>query len=161
MPILAPTVWRLSLATTAAIACAVSAHAAAALDRPVDDRSLEQERGGFALPDSGINLSFGVQQAVYVNGTLAATSNLQVSQNNSQVSGTASGPVLVQLGSTNNFSVTSTGAAGAGIVVQNSLNNQSIQTVTNINVSATLLSAYNNMNLQSALRSAITNSLRR
>lgn len=128
---------------------------------PVSAASLDEMRGGFVL--DGLNISFGIQRAVYVNGALVTTTSLNVI-------GLANGTASVSMSPTGAFALTQTGGGNGvaatapstfGSVVQNTLDGQRIQTVTVINASLNSLGMLRNLNLQSSLRRAVIDSLRR
>lgn len=137
-----------------------------AIAEPVSETRLDRVRGGFSSP-GGLEVSFGIERAVYVNGTLVTTTSLNVSG-----LGTATGPqsiastapagiALVQNGAGNTFLSGSVSAASLGTVVQNTLNNQKIQTVTLINATVNSLQVVKSMNIGASLRGALIDSLRR
>jgi hypothetical protein len=110
----------------------------------VDEARLDGVRGGFDA-GNGLQVSFGIDRAVYVNGTLVTTTNFNV----------------VQIGGGNTVTTNAMSQAALAQVVQNSLDGQKIQGVTVINASANSLSVLRSMNLQSTLRGAAIDSLRR
>jgi hypothetical protein len=125
---------------------------------------LDGTRGGFLTPN-GLRISFGIERAVYINGSLVATTRLTVSELGA-VSGTgpsvAGSPAftLIQNGALG----TVTGAippGSVGTVIQNALNGQQIQNSTTINATVNSLDVLRSMNLQSTIRNAVTDSLRR
>lgn len=123
----------------------VSAHAAGSLDRPVDDRTLDAVRGGFAGAGGGLVLSFAVQRSVYVDGVLAAAAN------------DASTLLVVQRGAANSLDP----GVGSAIVLQNSQSGGNIRAVTTIDAVANSLQLFRNLSLQTSLRGALVDSLRR
>ncbi|MEO5695830.1 MAG: hypothetical protein ABIQ60_01705, partial [Burkholderiaceae bacterium] len=131
----------------------------------ISDQVLDGVRGGFV--GDGLNISFGIERAVYVNGSLVATTSLNVSELGHITASSGKTAVdggtlaLIQNGSGNSVSVGSISAASIGTVVQNSLDGQKIQNVTLINASANSVGALRGINLESSLRGAVIDSLRR
>ncbi|MGB0128665.1 MAG: hypothetical protein WBP72_13590 [Rhodocyclaceae bacterium] len=129
---------------------------------------LDSKRGGFET-DGGLQFSFGIERAVYINGQLVTTQTL----NNLDLRGgagnqiasaaTAAGQQLtvIQNGdpTRNGFSIPSTAASGT--VIQNNLNNQTILTETKINASVNSLQALRSIELGDQLRQALISSARR
>jgi hypothetical protein len=130
-----------------------------------DDR-LDRVRGGFTN-GAGLEVSFGIERAVYVNGVLVTTTSLNVSGLGSAPSVGPGAPIapgtasLVQLGSGNTSVIGALDAATLGTVVQNTLNNQKIQTVTLVNATVNSLQVVKSMNIGASLRGALIDSLRR
>lgn len=129
---------------------------------------LDEVRGGF-VTDGGLKISFGIERAVYLNGTLVTTTSLniadlaRISGGQAQVTGNGFGSLgQVQSGPGNVFmpGAISTTAAG-GLVIQNTLDYQKINTITRIDAVVNSASIMRSMNLQSSMQSAIVNSLRR
>ncbi len=131
----------------------------------VSETSLDRVRGGFV--SNGLNLSFGVERAVYMNGALVVTTSLNVSDLGKVTAGAASKAVdagalaLIQSGSGNTFNPGTTSTTSYGTVVQNTLDGQKIQNLTVINATANSLNVLRGLNLQSSLRGAVIDSLRR
>ena len=147
------------------------------------DHALDRVRGGFVT--ANLNIAFGIERAVYINGALVTTTSLNISDvgrvttNTNIGAGAESKPVspstlaLIQSGAGNSvaggaFSVGAAAGAGVGLsanaigtVVQNTLDGQKIQNVTVINATANSLGVLRGLNLQNALRSSLIDSLRR
>jgi hypothetical protein len=141
---------------TACLLAALPAQAGGLFGTPVKDAALDRVRGGFTSADNSLVVSFGIQRAVYIDGTLSASTGFQVAG-----SGAVLPMLLVQQGIGNSASLGALDASSAATVIQNTLNNQKIQTVTAIDVTANSLQAYKSLDLQSTLGTAITASLRR
>ena len=131
------------------------------------DGKLDQMRGGFET-DSGLKISFGIERAVYINGSLVTTTSLNVSDlskltaGQSQAAGlNGASLALVQNGAGNTFQPGQISSSNIGTVIQNTLNDQKIQGVTLINATVNSLEFLKGINLQSTIRNAITDSLRR
>lgn len=108
--------------------------------RPVDDSAMAELRGGFVMPD-GLKVSFGIERVVMINGVLASTTTLNLTDLGKLV-GTGGGNVppaianslaVIQNGPNNLFTGDVINASGFATVIQNSLDNQRIQTITTIN----------------------------
>ena len=127
--------------------------------------SLDAVRGGFS--GNGVNISFGIERAVYVNGALVATTSLNVSDLGKITAGRgttsfdAGTIALVQSGAGNLVTPGAISSAAIGTVVQNTLDGQKIQNVTVINATVNSLSVLRSLNFQSSLRGAVIDSLRR
>lgn len=130
----------------------------------VNDAELDAMRGGFTTPD-GLKVAFGIERAVYVNGSLVTSTSLNVTAAGATgaPAAVASGGALalVQNGSGNAFLSGTVPPGSMGTVIQNTLNDQKIQNLTVINATVNSLQVLRDMNLQSALRSAVIDSLRR
>jgi len=138
----------------------------------VGEQDLDRVRGGF-ITGAGLQVSFGIERAVYINGSLVTTTSLNVSDAagavrghapvNTVASGVASGTgiTLIQNGPGNTFLTGPISAATLGTVVQNTLNDQKIQNITSINAAVNSLQVLRGQNLESTLRGALIDSLRR
>jgi hypothetical protein len=133
----------------------------------VSSQRLDEVRGGF-VTETGLKVSFGIERAVYLNGSLVTTTSLNISDlskiagGQAQVTGAGSGSLaLVQSGSGNAFSPGSISSTAAGTVIQNTLDNQKINTITRIDAVVNSSGILRSINLQSSMRSAIVDSLRR
>jgi hypothetical protein len=134
--------------------------------RAVADASLDRLRGGFN--GGGLNVSFGIERVVYVNGELVRSTTLQVSDLGRISGGSSVVPsidaatlALLQSGSGNTVASGSFTPTSLGTVVQNTLDGQNIRTLTVINATVNSLGLLRGLNLQSSLRSAVIDSLRR
>ncbi len=135
----------------------------------VNERGLDRVRGGFDA-GNGLQISFGIERAVYVNGSLVTTTNLSVSDLGRVVAGQggvsaaaagSSNLSLLQNGAGNTLITGPVSAATLGTVVQNTLNNQKIQSVTTINATVNSLQMLKAQNFESSMRGALTDALRR
>lgn len=132
----------------------------------LDDRSLDQVRGGFTL-GNGLRVSFGIERAVSVNGNLVASSSLSMSELG-KLSGSAARPgaieaaglMLVQNGA-RNVIATGTAAGAVGTVIQNTLNDQNIRNVTVINATVNSVQIARALSLHEGLRNVAIDALRR
>lgn len=115
---------------------------------------LDTLRGGFSLP-SGLNLSFGIERVVFVNGVLVTSTSVsipdvgQMTAAQARALAAAIAPVLVQNGHLQ------AGTGNIGITIQNSLDNQTIRSVTTLDVGVDTLGLYKSLNAQSSLQNAI------
>ena len=132
----------------------------------LDESRLDNIRGGFQTP-GGVMLAFGIERAVYINGSLVTTTNLEVAAN---AAGTSVAPsitagvgnlTLIQNGAGNSFITGPVSAATLGMVIQNTLNDQKIEQVLSINATVNSLQLTRAQNFESALRGALVDSLRR
>lgn len=128
---------------------------------PLATTRLARMRGGFDLP-SGLNLSFGIERVVYVNGALVATTSLNIpdiarmTTDQAETLATIGQPMVVQVGAGNTFDPASMINAGAaGLVIQNTLDGQDIRALTTINVSVDTLGMFQDLNSQAALQNAL------
>lgn len=128
---------------------------------------LEEVRGGF-VGDGGLKISFGIERAVYLNGTLVTTTSLNIAElskisgGSAQVTGNIAGSLgLLQSGAGNVFAPGAVSSTAAGTIIQNTLDNQKISTITRIDAVVNSSGILRSMNLQSSMNSAIINSLRR
>lgn len=145
----------------------VSAAPPPAVDHPValavDDNRLDRMRGGFSLP-GGLQVSFGIERAVYLNGVLVTSTSLTLNG----LDKVAGGPpgvdataALVQLGASNSLAPGGLPPGSAATVIQNSLDNQKLQTLTVVNATVNSLAMLKAMQLQRSIDDAIVDSLRR
>lgn len=131
----------------------------------VSDARLDEMRGGFDVA-TGLEVAFGIERMVFVNGELVATTNFnipnvaQITSSQAQMLASALGTTtLVQNGPGNSFQPSASPMSGAATIVQNTLNNQDIKALTTINTTVNTLSAYKALNLQSTLDRAIANAV--
>jgi len=135
------------------------------------DQELARIRGGFVTND-GLLVSFGIDQAIYVNGVLNTASSLRVDQTTggagqpqftASVTG-MSAVKVVQIGPQGsnifNLGKVASSLPGGFTVIQNSLNNQVISNATVINASVTNMNLFRDMNLSAALRQQLINAVR-
>jgi len=138
---------------------------------PATDADLAALRGGFSTP-GGLLVSFGITQAMYVNGVLDSTNSFTVTQG-----GTGADPALqvasqtgnngmrvIQIGpqGSNTFqpSTTPTSCLPGGVtVIQNTLNQQLITNSTVINASLANMTMFRNLNLSFALSQQMSSAL--
>lgn len=131
----------------------------------VSNGRLDSMRGGFET-DSGLQISFGIQRAIYVNGSLVTSMSVSIpdigQMNAAQataLAAVANTVNLVQIGPGNSFDPASLTHATGATVVQNSLSNLNIQTLTTLSTAVNTLDAFKNMNLQNTLQSAQVGSI--
>lgn len=133
----------------------------------LSDSKLDDVRGGFVV-DGGLRISFGIERAVYINGSLVTTTRLNMSELGKATAAQGSarlpatgGLTLIQSGAGNSVLTGPISASSVGTVIQNTLNNQQIQSLTVIDATVNSMQILKSLNLQSALRGAVTDSLRR
>ena len=132
----------------------------------MDKARLDTMRGGFTTGE-GLKLSFGIERAVYINGNLVTSTSLNVSDLGTATAGRAASATvngslaLVQSGQGNTFLPGVVSSTAVGTVIQNTLDNQKIQHVTVVNATVNSMQVLRAMNLQHAVRTAITDSIRR
>jgi hypothetical protein len=133
---------------------------------PASATLLDSMRGGFEA-SGGLQIAFGIERSVYINGSLVTTTSLNVAPSG-QVTTLPSGTLvagssiaLIQSGANNFFGAGPGTAANAAVVIQNSLDNQKIQGVTVINATVNSLALTKSSNIQSSIQNALTGALRR
>jgi hypothetical protein len=126
------------------LACAAAAGHADPTDgwNAVDDRQLDQARGGFD-PGNGMLVSLGVERLVSINGTVVANTHFSI-------------PDMTQLNAAEAQMASDTLAA---VLVQNSLNDQVIRTQTTINTTVANLALLKAVNFESSLRNALNSAV--
>lgn len=147
----------------------------------VGNQTLDTLRGGFNM-GNGLVVSFGITNAVFINGTLVTETTLGLGRLDNltpaqatQLSQKLESLTLVQNGPGNTFvsgpgsSTTSPAGAGAtatsiadstiGTIIQNSLNNQHIRYQTVINASSNGLGMVRSSNLHNTVADAIQQSI--
>lgn len=131
----------------------------------VAETALDVVRGGFVTDT--LNISFGIERAVYINGALVTTTSFNLSDLGRMSGGRGSVALdsatvaLIQNGTGNAVSAGSISSASIATVVQNTLDGQKIQNLTVINASVNSLGVLRGLNLQSSMRGAVIDSLRR
>lgn len=132
----------------------------------VNDSTLASMRGGFDF-GNGLMVSFGIERAVYINGSLVTSTTINVGdlarvtpEQAALVSRQEAAINLVQNGPGNAAALTSSDLATPGTVIQNTLSNQNIQSQTIINASTNALSMMKTLNTLTSLRDALGNSVR-
>lgn len=129
--------------------------------KPIDPQRLDGMRGGFNLP-SGLNLSFGIERAVYVNGALVANASLNIADIGSMTQDEADAlqaiakPLVVQIGPGNTFDPSSMAGSGVGgLVIQNSLDGQDIRAITTVTAGVDTLGMFQDLNTTTTLQNAL------
>lgn len=114
----------LILAGSAGVVHAQTRVPVAGFGLPISTQSLATIRGGFDLGD-GLEVSFGIQRAVYVDGNLVTYLNVSIpdiahiTAQQATSLAEALGTIDVQVGPGNTFTPSSTTQAGAASVAQN------------------------------------------
>jgi hypothetical protein len=127
---------------------------------PASAAMLDAMRGGFEAA-GGLQVSFGIERSIYINGALVTTTSLNVADSGQVTAIPGSSIALMQSGANNNFQSGPSATTNAATVIQNSLDNQKIQGVTVINATVNSLSLTKSANIQSSIQDALTGSLRR
>jgi len=126
----------------------------------LNSRSLDAIRGGYS-GINGLQVFFGIERSVYVNGALVTTTSLNLSGQGQPVGGGQS-LALIQSGAGNSVAPQLLlPSAMPGTVIQNTLNDQRIQALTVINATVNSMQVLRSLNLQTTIRESITDSLRR
>lgn len=102
--------------------------------QPVDEARLAELRGGFELA-SGLQASFGIERAVYVNGRLVAEQGVHIADLSrlTAVQAQRLTEVLAGIAVLNDrhgLVVSAGAAAGPGLLIQNSLDRQTLRSLT-------------------------------
>jgi hypothetical protein len=118
--------------------------------------SLAQVRGGFS--GNGLDISFGIERAVYINGALVTSTTMNLVGQGVSVLNGGNSIVINNGAGVANAAISQT---ASGTVIQNTLDGQKIQNITTINAVANSLGIYRNLNLGASLRGAVIDSLRR
>jgi len=133
----------------------------------VNEQALDRLRGGFQAPN-GLQMSFGIERVVYINGVLTTSTRIGVEGLGAVAGAVTPPPVfngtglsLVQNGGGNTFLPGVLSPSAQGTVIQNTLNDQRIQTLTVINANANSLDVLRSWSLQMSIRDAVTGSVRR
>jgi hypothetical protein len=132
-----------------------------------DDRLIDL-RGGFDV-GNGLQISIGIQRAVYIDGNLVTTTSLTLpdlaniakptAAQARALSASAGTISLVQNGPGNTFDPGPISSSTVATVVQNTLDNRHIQSMTVIDATANSLGLLKAMNFQSGLRDALSTSV--
>ena len=119
---------------------------------------LAEMRGGYQLP-SGLELSFGIERLIYVNGDLVASTRVNIPElsritaQQAHHLADASEGMLVQLGDGSTFAPS--GLARNALVIQNSIDGQDISAITTLNVGVGSLGMFQSIHANDALQAAL------
>ena len=129
----------------------------------VSPERLDTMRGGFVTAQ-GLQVAFGIERAVYVNGELVASVNIsipdlsRITQEQARALANVNSTMnLVQNGPANSFQPALESPLNVGTVIQNSLNNQQINSLLRIDAIVNTLEGFKNMHAQTALSQALAN----
>lgn len=125
----------------------------------LDLAALDAQRGGFLLP-SGLQVSFGFERTVHVNGELVSALRVHVADVG-RISAEEAGQ-LATLGQTHLVQIGGGNAALAqagGLVIQNALDGQRIQVQSTLEASTNALGMLQALNTAQTLQAASTASL--
>jgi hypothetical protein len=137
----------------------VSAKRVEGLGFPVSNEKLDTVRGGFDL-GGGLEVSLGIQRAVYIDGNLVTYANVNIpdlahiTTQQAMALASALSTVNIQNGPGNTFDPSSMGSTTAATVIQNTLNNQTIRNLTTLNVAVNTLNTFRDEGMQAALQAA-------
>lgn len=130
---------------------------------PVDEATLDDNRGGFETP-GGLAISLGIERVVSVNGEVLSRTNVAIpdvaSMNAEQLLqardalGTAR---LIQIGGSN-FAPNDVALGSGATLVQNSLDHQAIMAQTTITSTVNSMALIKDLNFHSTIRDAIVRS---
>lgn len=127
--------------------------------RAVDPAALEAQRGGFVMP-SGLQVSFGFERTVHVNGALVSSLRVRVAD-----VGRITADEAAQLAALGRAQLVQIGAGNAapadvaGLVIQNSLDGQRIQVQSTLDAGSNALGLLQALNTAQALQAAATASV--
>lgn len=127
--------------------------------RPVAPATLEAQRGGFVMP-SGLQVSFGFERTVHVNGALVSSLRVRVADVGRITADEAA--QLAALGRTQLVRIGAGNAAPAdvaGLVIQNSLDGQRIQVQSTLDATSNALGLLQALNTAQTLQAAATASV--
>lgn len=125
--------------------------------------SLDDMRGGF-IDGNGLQLSFGIERATYINGNLVAQTSLNFDSlaaasargtTNANVAD-ATGVKLIQALPGNEVKVTNLSQSGFGQIIQNNLNNQDIKSVTTVTAAVNSVQMLRSIRFNEAILSGLT-----
>jgi len=119
---------------------------------PLDPAALDTLRGGFVLP-SGLQVSFGFERQVHVNGALVSALRVQVADV-ARISAEEAAQ-LAMLGQTQRVQIGAGQAVQAqagGLLIQNALDGQRIQVQTTLDASSNALGMLQALNAAQALQ---------
>lgn len=124
----------------------------------IDPARLAEMRGGFQLP-SGLQVSFGIERVVHVNGQLVAHSVVAIPdlaritpEQARQLVELRQG-MTIQIGEGNRIT---NGASDTGaLIIQNTLDHQDIRVATRIDAGTSALGAYRQWNIANTLGNAL------
>lgn len=127
----------------------------------IPDARLDTLRGGFETP-GGLQMRFGIERVVLINGILHSTTSLRLDGPNQAGGQPAAGiPLspgtalaLIQSGPNNISHLLP--ASALATVVQNSLDNQKLQTITTISATVNSLEVMQGVRMEQAMQEAVT-----
>lgn len=127
----------------------------------VSDQELDGMRGGY-VTDNGVAILFGIQQAVFTDGTLHnVTPQLVISATGQAVSSSSLARFQAIFGGANGtIQAGSTAIVLPPTIIQNTLDGRTIDAVTVINTAVLNLSRIRTMNISSMLSGQLIQSLR-
>ena len=134
-------------------------------DSMVGDDLLDSVRGGFDL-GNGFNISFGIERAVYINGTLVTNTGFYLNDISSLQSPmqlqSVVGKGVIESHSfaiNDNASIAALTKLSEPLIIQNAVSGQSLKAVTTITAIVPSLLGLRSINLGETLQNALGNSL--
>lgn len=129
------------------------------------DHRLDTVRGGFDI-GNGLLASFGIDRAVYINGSLVSSTSVQIpdigrmTPDQAAALAAAAGTMnVIQNGAGNSVDPAAFDHVAAATVIQNSLDNQDIRSLTTINAAVNSQAAFRSLGLQESLQAGLVGSL--
>lgn len=130
------------------------------------DQEINGMRGGY-VTEGGLNFSFGIEQAIFVDGILKATNTLNVVKEGAGLPQALQGPsgntpTVVQIGPGNTFLPTDLEQLQSGFftVVQNSMDQKVIQNINKINATISVLGLQREISRTGAMNQQLIQTLR-
>lgn len=132
----------------------------------VTDQELEIIRGGFV--SDGLEITFGIEKTVFVNGVLQAINTLNIQDWGSKQSQTLSDQALANMailrqnGDNNSLvpNLVANSQGGLFTYIQNSVDNTVIKNVTQISATVNSLNMFRDMNLKSLMNQQLINAVK-
>lgn len=143
---------------------AVRADAALFGTAPVSDGRLAAIRGGFDL-GNGLVASFGISRAIFVNGTLVASINVDIpdlaqidSAQANALASLANDVTVIRNGPGNFADPAAFDRVTGALVIQNSLDGQQIRALTTLDTTVRNLAQFSSLNIGNTLQQALVKS---
>lgn len=120
---------------------------------------LDRQRGGF-VTDSGVTVSFGIEQAVLIDGMLQVKRTLGVPQIGAPPVGDLGAQINVVSMGEQNSRLLNQLPSGVATLIQNTLDQMTIQNITVVNATVSNLAVLRLVDLGVALNQQLVRSLR-
>lgn len=131
---------------------------------PVSDGRLAAIRGGFDL-GNGLVASFGISRAIFVNGTLVASINVDIpdlaqidSVQANALASLANDVTVIRSGPGNFADPAAFDRVTGALVIQNSLDGQQIRALTTLDTTVRNLAQFSSLNIGNTLQQALVKS---